>query len=238
MSEANNMMVNAKTKTDLVVESVINSIANGKYSSGDKLPAETDYVQNFGVSRVTVREAFKKLSSMGVVSIRQGDGTFVNEVKPFQIVDALLPLLTMNRKAIDDLYETRILIEQAILELVILRKTPGNMEKLQSIISNMETAKDSRNLTEYSIADSVFHDTLTTFCGNSMLESIYDSLSSIRRNNINTSNASMESVEKSLTEHREIVQAILSGDVDKAKSLMKDHLLYSKQNVYRLYPQV
>ena len=233
MTSGINMAVNAITKTDMVVENVINSIVSEQYKPGDKLPAENYYVTNCGVSRVTVREAFKKLSSMGVVSICQGDGTFVHKIKPFEIKTTLLPLLMTNRQFINDLYETRIFIEQSILELAIEKKTPDDVRAVQNIVKDMENAINDSDLNKYNMADFAFHDRLTGICGNSVLESIYDSLSMIRRSNITKSNTSMDSVKKSIDEHRRILEAIIDNNLEKAKEIMKNHLLYSRQMAYQ-----
>ena len=233
MTSGINMAVNTVTKTDMIVENVINSIISEQYKPGDKLPAESYYVKNCGVSRVTVREAFKKLSSMGVVSIRQGDGTFVHKIKPFEIKNALLPLLMANMQIINDLYEARIFIEQSILELAIERKTPDDIKTVQNIVKDMEDAIKDSDLNKYNLADFAFHDTLTGICGNSVLESIYDSLSRIRRNNITKSNTSMDSVKKSIDEHKRILEAIIDNNTEKAKEIMKNHLLYSRQMAYQ-----
>lgn len=233
MHSGDNTAVTAVTKTDLVADRVIQSIASGQYKPGDKLPAENYYVQSCGVSRVTVREAFKKLNSMGVVSICQGYGTFVCKIKPFKINDVLLPLLTGSRQMTDDLYEARIFIEQAILELALKRKTPDAVSALQDILKDMEGAVSNSDLNKYSAMDFAFHDALTSMCGNSVLESIYDSLSNIRRNNITKSNVSIDSIKKSIDDHRQILQAIIDNDTDKAKGIMEAHLLYSRQMAYQ-----
>jgi len=224
-----NLAVKAVTKTDLVVENVINSIVNEQYKPGDKLPAENFYVKNCGVSRVTVREAFKKLNSMGVVSIRQGDGTFVDKINPFEIKGALLPLLIANRQMIDDLYETRVFIEQAILELVIERKTLNDVKVLQNLVKDMGDAISNSNLKAYSIADLAFHDALAAMCCNSVLENIYDSISIIRCNSVAKSNTSMDSIKKSILDHKHILEAIIDNNTDRAKSVMKAHLLCARQ---------
>jgi len=88
-------------------------------------------------------------------------------------------------------------------------------------------------LHKYNIADFAFHDALTAICGNSVLESIYDSLSNIRRDNITKSNTSTDSIKKSIDEHKRILEAIIDNDIEKAKETMKIHLLYSKQMAYQ-----
>ena len=218
----------AMSKTEMVVENVINSIARGEYHPGDKLPPENDYVQAFSVSRVTVREAFKRLSTMGVVSIRQGDGTFVNPIKPFEIKNSLLPLLTANRKMIEDVYETRLGIELYILELTIQRIGPIHLKKMKTLLSEMESYAASGDFEAYSKLDDKFHDAISEICDNTVLQGIYESLAIVRRQNIRTSNTSTDALIQSVREHGELLHAIELHDISQAKSVLKNHLLFSK----------
>ena len=72
------MKIKSKSKCDLLTEEIIGQIVQGVYRPGDKLPPENELIAAYQVSRVTVRESLKKLSAMGIVSICQGDGTFIN----------------------------------------------------------------------------------------------------------------------------------------------------------------
>ena len=157
----------------------------------------------------------------------------MHKIKPFEIKSALLPILMANKQIINDLYETRIFIEQSILELAIERKTLEDVKTVQNIAKDMENAVNDSDLNKYSMADFAFHDALTVICGNSVLKSIYDSLSNIRRDNITKSNTSTDSIKKSIDEHKHILEAIIDNNVEKAKEIMKIHLLYSRQMAYQ-----
>ena len=68
------------SKCDYVVEHLKDKIISGTYRDGDQLPTEPQLCEQYGVSRITIREALKKLNMMGLVDIRQGKGTFVKTV--------------------------------------------------------------------------------------------------------------------------------------------------------------
>lgn len=55
-------------------------IANGEYASGQKLPSEHEIMEQFGVSRVTARQAFDALRAQGFVEARRGKGYFVSRL--------------------------------------------------------------------------------------------------------------------------------------------------------------
>ena len=58
-----------------VARMILNSIADGIYRKGDMLPSEKDLIEMTGVSRITVREALKKLAEMGIIETRKGKGS-------------------------------------------------------------------------------------------------------------------------------------------------------------------
>ena len=65
---------------DAIVQQVISEIRKGTWTAGSQLPPERELMQMLGVSRNALREALKQLQFMGLLSIRQGEGTFVNSV--------------------------------------------------------------------------------------------------------------------------------------------------------------
>ena len=64
-----------------IVRALSDSIANGTYRPGDKLPTEAELIEQFGVSRITVRSAIKEMEDAGLVERARGKGTFVLEQK-------------------------------------------------------------------------------------------------------------------------------------------------------------
>ena len=58
-----------------IVRALSDSIANGTYRPGDKLPTEAELIEQFGVSRITVRSAIKEMEDAGLVERARGKGT-------------------------------------------------------------------------------------------------------------------------------------------------------------------
>ncbi len=71
-------MKRAKPIIDQVVEILMGDIRSGKYDQNRRLPSEQKLANQLGVSRTTIRTALSKLEGEGLVTRRQGDGTFVN----------------------------------------------------------------------------------------------------------------------------------------------------------------
>lgn len=97
---------------DQVVAKIQEMISQKIYRPSEKLPVENELAEMFSVSRVTIREAFVKLSMIDIVDIRQGDGTFVKSVSPESFMKPLLTMLILDKKNLTDIYVTRIAIGQ------------------------------------------------------------------------------------------------------------------------------
>src|SRR5688572_33177489 len=80
---------------DEIVEQLRALILTGQYRAGDKLPPERQLAKELGVNRASLREALKKLEHMGLVKIRQGDGTRVQDFMSSAGIDILSHLIPL-----------------------------------------------------------------------------------------------------------------------------------------------
>lgn len=71
--------IQTKSMVEQVKENIINAIIMGELKPGDQLPTETEMCELFGVSRNTIREVIKILTTYGIVYIKRPEGTFVSE---------------------------------------------------------------------------------------------------------------------------------------------------------------
>src|SRR5215831_14723138 len=69
----------AQSLVDTVVDQIHQLILNGRLRSGDRLPRESEFVEQLGVSRTVLREALGRLKATGLVTIERGRGMFVND---------------------------------------------------------------------------------------------------------------------------------------------------------------
>lgn len=76
------------TIVESIIEQLVEQIRNGTLQPGNRLPSERQLIAMLGVSRSSVREALQGLAAMGLVGIRQGEGTFIKETKSNNGIDA------------------------------------------------------------------------------------------------------------------------------------------------------
>ena len=86
-------------------------IVRGEWVPGTKIPSENEIRQMFHVSRVPIREALQKLSVLGLIEIRPGEGTYVSPVTMGTLMNSFMPILILNKKNMMDILQYRMLIE-------------------------------------------------------------------------------------------------------------------------------
>src|SRR5271169_4096698 len=97
--------------SDGIVEQLTSLIAREVLKPGARIPSEKQLCEQFGVGRTSVREALKSLSVMGILESHAGDGTFVSANSVRYLERAFQWGLLLDRKVINDLVETRLLLE-------------------------------------------------------------------------------------------------------------------------------
>ena len=121
---------------------------------GDRLPTEKELADLFGVSRSTLRSAMKFLRAENVVVIRQGSGTFVSAGTGIG-EDPLGLHFTNQENLIENLFETRMLIEPQIAGLACHRATPQDIKNLERLVAEMERCEVNSKVTAE--LDAQFH---------------------------------------------------------------------------------
>ena len=128
---------NQMTKCDYVVEQLKERIVSGEYKSGDQLPPEGALCELFGVSRITVREALKKLNMMGLVEIKQGKGTFVKTVDLGMFMKPLFQLIDFEEINVETIYTAREYIEGGTAYLAATHRTEFELAVLRNILQSI-----------------------------------------------------------------------------------------------------
>lgn len=220
-----------KTKCDIVVDEILSMIARGVYKEHEKLPPERYFVEYFGMSRVTIRESFKKLSMLGVVQIRQGEGTFVCKSDLSTLIQPAFTSIILDDLSVSQLYDARMYVESAVCRLASEAVTPEQTGQLDSLLNAMDTEVENRDTDRFSALDIQFHEYLAEIAGNYILTAVYRTIKDIISKYITRSNLSPEVVRVSQSYHHRIVEAIERHDGEEARLLMERHVSIVKDNL-------
>lgn len=190
---------------------------------GDMLPPERELVRMFGVSRSSIRDAIRRLETVGLLEPRQGIGTVVRDVSADGVVAPVTGVLLQKRKVISELLDVRMIIEPALASRAALHASPEQVAQLQATLVRQEQKVLRGELATEE--DSDFHYTIALAANNSaMLKLVHvlmDSLRDLRERSLEVGGRQA----KSLAAHRHILAAIKHGDQAAAERAMRRHLL-------------
>ena len=109
----------ARRVSETIARRIQRAISNGKLEPGEKLPAERDLAKRLSVSRVSVREAYRSLAELGLLSVKRGaeGGAFIADVDHQPVTRSLSLMLRLGRTSHEELTEARVLLEPPIAGL-------------------------------------------------------------------------------------------------------------------------
>lgn len=142
---------------DQVFEQMKNMIFSRRWAAGSKIPSENELASLFNVSRVTIRTAIQKLTALGLLESKVGEGTFVKKVTPSVYLNALVPALVLSPQDDREILEFRRGIETEIIRLAALRTTEEEINTLIQINANMNELKEKGEIKKYIDEDFKFH---------------------------------------------------------------------------------
>lgn len=214
---------------DQLYGQILEQIVSGTLKEGDKLPSENQICLTSQVSRPTVREALMRLHADGLVTTRQGSGTFVQK-RPS---DHLARLARISDVAgMLRCQEVRIALEGQAAALAALRRTPAQMDHISRTLEALQAAFDAGTVPARE--DFAFHLAVAAASGNTMFAELLDALNETIRNGMTvalgiTRAGSRERARRVYEEHEAIAEAIARGDGEAAGLAMRYHLHRSRQ---------
>ena len=119
--------VHRNSLSDEIVEQLTGLISRGVLKPGERLPSEKELCLKFGVGRTTIREALRSMAVMGILNGRVGEGTFVSVDGQKYLEKTLQWGLLIDRKSVNDLVETRLMLESQTAYAAAARATEENL---------------------------------------------------------------------------------------------------------------
>lgn len=226
-------MIVRKNISDQVYDYLVNEIKEGRLKPGEKLPTERALSEKLGVSRVPIREAIRSLSRMGVLTTRQGDGTFVNAKNPDVLSKAMDIYMQLDDKLVIEFMEVRKIMESEAARLASINATDEDIIKISEIneqrkriVEASDGDFDYHKLYEY---DRQFHFAIAEATHNSVFMNFLDAI----RTTLKIQQEGSSTPVKSNAYHQKIVEAIIARDPDGASKAMADHLNAVTESIMR-----
>ena len=219
-------LVKRQNLSELVAGRIKNMILERSLKPGDRLPTEQELADRFGVSRVSVREATKALSFLGIIRSAPRRGLTVGEVDMHRLTEYLGFHLAVGNYPKIQLLHTRVVIETGALPHVIerMRAEPEIYDHLSQLCQELAAA---RNVEQRIDLDIAFHRELLESSGIEPLVAFNDLLQ-IFFNRFRESLRDAE-WEKGIRSHQTILDALRDDDLPLAIATLREHIEYHKR---------
>jgi len=200
-----------------VYDSLLMAISQGAIRPGAHL-VEQILADALGASRISIREAIRKLALTGLVEIVPGHGAFV--VNP-------------DRKDIEEIFSFRALLEGEAARLGVQRSLTSDLMRLEEIICEMEDVQKLGDRLAAASIDLRFHRTLVENARHKRLLASWETMESLIMLLVYDSSASHPDIWGLPDRHRGILEAMKAGDAEAAEAAVRHHILSSGEQLYR-----
>ncbi|OCH23569.1 FadR/GntR family transcriptional regulator [Aliivibrio sp. 1S128] len=235
MSDAFKVISGSKRSLHVqVAREIARGILSGKLPQGSIIPGEMALCEQFGVSRTALREAVKLLTSKGLLESRPKIGTRVvdraywNFLDP-QLIEWMDGLTDVDQFCFQFLGLRRA-IEPEACALAATFATAEQRIELSSIFQTMVEVSEAEEFVQedWTSIDTKFHSLIFNATGNDFYLPFGNILTTMFVNFIVHSS---EEGSTCINEHRQIYEAIMAGNSDKARQASANHLQESKHRL-------
>jgi len=197
-------------------------ILDGTFPAGLPLPAERQLAERFGVSRGSIRDAFRTLETIGLLVTRHGQGTFPQELDVDRLVAPLASVLSYRHDLQDELLDVRRMFEPAVARVAATRVTAEDLADLQRILdAQRKKLKAGRSAL---VEDTAFHAALARATRNTVVVRIMETLNELLIESRKRALQQKSRPERSLKGHEAVVAALVRRDADGAARAMHAHI--------------
>lgn len=208
--------------SDDIAQRITQLIQTERHEPGARLPAISQMARQFGVGSPTLREALKKLETVGVVEIRHGSGVYVGKSPDSLLITNPVLDAPPTKKLLVDLIEARIPIELQTAALAAQNATAAHLDEMHRLLTRAgRSFGDAALLNQVNLA---FHRQIALASGNVVMHQILEVLSNLFRQEQRIILGIHGRQEDDHHEHVEIYEALRARDGALAVARMKVHL--------------
>jgi GntR family transcriptional regulator, transcriptional repressor for pyruvate dehydrogenase complex len=207
---------------DGLAERVRELIRTGGFQPGDRLPSIADMARRYGVGHPTLREALKKLETVGIVNIRHGSGVYVGEDNDSLLISNPVFSGSVTHKLLVDLIEARIPVELTSIELAAKNASEPDLERMRKLLA--QAGKNLDDDAVLSAANMAFHREIAVASGNAVLRQLLEVLTNVFHDEQRVILGIYGQRGKDHHEHVGILEALERKDTNLAVQRMREHL--------------
>lgn len=207
--------------TQRAVDRIKAMIASGRVGPGERLPTERALAAQLGVSRSSMREAIRALTTLGVLESRHGAGVYVTALRPSDLLETFSVLAEVSQgRTLLEVLQVRRMLEPAATAQAAARASDEDLDRIGGLLERMEGDPDTAT------ADLGFHQAIVASTGNATLAAIHDGLSSRTFNaRVWAGHREAGLAAKLREDHLRIHEALVARDPDAARAAATVHVL-------------
>jgi GntR family transcriptional repressor for pyruvate dehydrogenase complex len=224
------------SRTDDVVDGIKRMILEGRLRPGERLPVEKDLAEALGVSRGSLREGIRALAILGIVKVRQGDGSYITSLDVSRLLAPMGFVVDLQGEGqAPHIHAVRRLLESEAARLAAMRITDGALADAKALLDEAEhilshAPQEHERLIETDIA---FHRIIASHTGNPVLVGMIESLASRTvRDRLWRSLREDGADYRTHEEHVAIWRALRARDPECARVRMANHLLGIEESLH------
>ncbi|MCO5241638.1 MAG: GntR family transcriptional regulator [Chitinophagaceae bacterium] len=207
-----------QTQVDKIENSLQEYFRNGNFQPGDSIPKEIELSKALNVSRTSIREALSRFKTLGIIESKKNRGMLIKRTDLLYNMQKIVDLNLLDNATWKDIFELRLVLEIGISDLLFLRKTNMDLEKLEKIVMKDEQSKSKIEQKKYDVE---FHSLLYEISGNDFIQRFQKMLFPF----FNFDNDSLDVVgTDNNISHRDLLNALKNGTPEEFRNKMRGHL--------------
>jgi len=220
--------------SDKLAQRIRGMIQKGDYGQGDRLPAIMEMAKRFSVGHPTIREALKKLETMGIVEIRHGSGVYVSRSEEVLVLASPDYPGTVTKKLLLDLIDTRMPLEMKSVAEAVKNATLDDLVEMRRLLK--QAGDNFDNDVVLNETNMGFHRQIAIASGNTVLLQLLDVLRDLFTEEQRLILGIFGSRERDHREHLAILESLESRDEALGVERMRKHLQGVADSIHRWDP--
>jgi GntR family transcriptional repressor for pyruvate dehydrogenase complex len=208
---------------DDVVQRLRVLIKKRSLSAGDRFPTEAQLIEQLGVSRTVLREAIRRLETVGLISVRHGQGMFIGDREALSgCTELFRSAMAMSGQDLTDLAELRCVIENHAARRAAELASPEQVAELREALERL--GRDSQSREQAVRTDFEFHRKLVEIAGNRLMLTLMTIPEELLLSSMQLATEKPRAFRPNFELHRPIFEAVRDGDPDAAEKAMREHM--------------
>lgn len=217
-----------REKLSVVVTKQMLDLINKEFFPGDKIPNEEELCERFQVSRTTIREAIKDLTTRNILEVKRGNGTYVCDTPG--VIDDPMGWRFLDREQFsEDMNELGRILDPSFVRIAAQKERPEKFKNLQEAQDQFaERVRAYENggdvsLSELLLLDVNVHKAIMLCCDNLLFERIFDGTYDSLRAIVPVENFA-KAVPSCVRWHQNIIDLIKAHKDEEGAKAMEIHL--------------